>query len=210
MKKNYVSNSTESIRMFKSDFLENFSKVHWTIPMFAYLPVVLYFAYRAIFVAGTSALQFIGFFLIGLVAWSMFEYILHRWIFHYVPKAKWALRLHFIFHGVHHDYPNDVKRLVMPLSVSIPLAFGVYFALYAFMPPVYLYPFFSAFVLGYVFYDTAHYALHHFNFKGEFWKKIKKHHMLHHYSDSTKGFGVSSELWDKIFNSGFPKKTTQN
>lgn len=206
MKRNYVSNSTESVRMFKSNFLESFSKVHWTIPMFAYLPVVLFFGYKAAVEPGTSALTFIGMFVTGLVCWSLFEYVLHRWIFHYVPKAKWALRLHFIFHGVHHDYPNDVKRLVMPLSVSVPLALGVYFVLRAFMPSVYLYPFFSAFVLGYVFYDTVHYALHHFNFKGEFWKKIKKHHMLHHYSDSSKGFGVSSELWDKVLNSGFPKK----
>ncbi|MFA6058372.1 MAG: sterol desaturase family protein [Taibaiella sp.] len=206
MKKNYVSNSTESVRMFKNNFLESFSKVHWTIPMIAYLPVVLFFAYKGVVELNVTALLFIGMFIIGLISWTLFEYVLHRWIFHYVPKAKWALRLHFIFHGVHHDYPNDVKRLVMPLSVSIPLALGVYFALRAFMPAVYLYPFFSAFVLGYVFYDTVHYALHHFNFKGEVWKKIKKHHMLHHYSDSTKGFGVSSELWDKVLNSGFSKK----
>lgn len=206
MKKNYVSNSTESVRMFKNNFLESFSKVHWTIPMIAYLPVVLFFAYKGAVEPNMTALMFIGMFVVGIISWTLFEYVLHRWIFHYVPKARWALRLHFIFHGVHHDYPNDVKRLVMPLSVSIPLALGVYFALRAFMPPVYLYPFFSAFVLGYVFYDTVHYALHHFNFKGEVWKKIKKHHMLHHYSDSTKGFGVSSELWDKVLNSGFSKK----
>lgn len=206
MKKNYVSNSTESVRMFQNNFLESFSKVHWTVPMIAYLPVVLIFAYKGIVEPDMTVLMFVGMFIVGLISWTLFEYVLHRWIFHYVPKAKWALRLHFIFHGVHHDYPNDVKRLVMPLSVSIPLALGVYFALRAFMPPVYLYPFFSAFVLGYVFYDTVHYALHHFNFKGEVWKKIKKHHMLHHYSDSTKGFGVSSELWDKVLNSGFSKK----
>ncbi|WP_118950879.1 sterol desaturase family protein [Taibaiella helva] len=206
MKKNYVSNSTESIRMFKSNFLETFSKVHWTVPMILYVPVVLVFAYLGLFVAHTPVLTFLGMFAAGLLSWTLFEYVLHRWIFHYVPKAKWALRLHFIFHGVHHDYPNDMKRLVMPPSVSIPLAFGVYFALRALMPPVYLYPFFSAFVVGYIIYDTMHYALHHFNFKGEFWKKIKKHHMLHHYSDASKGFGVSSELWDKVLNSGFPKK----
>lgn len=206
MKKNYVSNSTESVRMFKSNFMETFSKVHWTVPMILYIPVILFFAYKAIFEVHTTALEFVLSFLGGLLSWTIFEYILHRWVFHFVPKAKWALRLHFIFHGVHHDYPNDVKRLVMPPSVSIPLAVGVYFALRAIMPVQIMYPFFSAFVLGYVFYDTTHYAIHHFNFKGEFWKRIKKHHMLHHYSDPTKGFGVSSELWDKVFSSGFPKK----
>lgn len=206
MAKNFVSNSTESVRMFKSDFMEFFSRVHWTVPMITYIPVVLFFIYRSFFVAHTSGLLFAGMFVTGLLSWTLFEYIMHRWIFHFVPKSKLGLRLHFIFHGVHHDYPNDMKRLVLPLSVSVPLAFGVYFALRAFMPPMYLYPFFSAFVLGYIFYDTVHYALHHFNFKGEIWKKIKKHHMLHHYQDASKGFGVSSELWDKVLNSGFPKK----
>ncbi len=206
MKKNYVSNSTESVRMFKSDFLEAFSKVHWTIPMVLYVPVALFFVYKAIFVVHTPALSFIGMFLAGILSWTIFEYVLHRWVFHFVPKSKWGLRLHFVFHGVHHDYPNDVKRLVMPPSVSIPLAIGVYFALNAFMEPQYLYPFYAAFVLGYVFYDTVHYAIHHFNFKGRVWKEIKRHHMLHHYSDPTKGFGVSSELWDRVLRSGFSKK----
>lgn len=192
--------------MFKSDFLETFSKVHWTVPMILYLPVVAFFIYLSLVKEAVPFGTFLLLFVAGLLCWTLFEYILHRWVFHYVPKAKWALRLHFIFHGVHHDYPNDVKRLVMPPSVSIPLALGVYYGFRSFMPPYYLYPFFAAFVLGYIFYDTVHYALHHFNFKGSFWKKIKKHHMLHHYSDASKGFGVSSELWDRVLQSGFPKK----
>ncbi|MFT4062892.1 MAG: sterol desaturase family protein [Edaphocola sp.] len=209
MPKNYVSNSTESVRLFRSAFLEFFSRVHWTVPMFLYLPVVLLFAGLAVFREHTPFWVFVAMYAAGLVAWTAFEYVLHRWVFHFVPKAQWALRLHFIFHGVHHDYPNDMKRLVMPPSVSIPLAVGMYFVFRALMPPVYLYPFFSAFVLGYVFYDTVHYALHHFNFKGNVWAELKRHHMLHHYSDASKGFGVSSELWDQVLRSGFPKKKSK-
>jgi sterol desaturase/sphingolipid hydroxylase (fatty acid hydroxylase superfamily) len=48
--------------------------------------------------------------------------------------------------------------------------------------------------------------MHHFNFKSGLFKKIKQHHMLHHYQDPEKGYGVSSPLWDKIFRSGFLKK----
>ena len=109
--------------------------------------------------------------------------------------------MHFIFHGVHHDYPNDSKRLVMPPSVSIPLAFIFYFIFSLILSPSSLYAFFSGFVAGYLVYDISHYAIHHFNFKSAYWKKIKKHHMLHHYSDASKKFGVSSPLWDKIFQS---------
>lgn len=206
MKKNYVSNSTESIRMFKSPFMEAMSKVHWTVPLFIYIPVVLYFSYKSLFVVGTPLWQFAIIFVGGLLLWSLVEYILHRFVFHFHPTSEFGKKIHFIFHGVHHDYPNDVKRLVMPPSVSIPLAFIFYGLFYLLLPTEMIYPAFAAFVLGYLFYDITHYGLHHFNFKNEFWKNLKKHHMLHHYSDADKGFGVSSKLWDKIFDSDFLKK----
>jgi 4-hydroxysphinganine ceramide fatty acyl 2-hydroxylase len=205
MKKNYISNSQESVRMFKSDFLEALSKVHFFVPLIVYVPVVIYCIYKAI-AASIGILPFFESFICGLFIWTFVEYILHRFIFHYMPKPQWAKRLHFIFHGVHHDYPSDAKRLVMPPSASIPLAVGFFFLFNAVLPPNYVYAFFPAFILGYLVYDISHYAIHHFNFKGNFWKKIKQHHMLHHYQDPTKGYGVSSPLWDKIFRSDFIKK----
>jgi sterol desaturase/sphingolipid hydroxylase (fatty acid hydroxylase superfamily) len=74
------------------------------------------------------------------------------------------------------------------------------------MGEAYLYAFYPGFVFGYLCYDISHYAFHHLNFKNKLWMKLKKHHMLHHYSDDTKGYGVSSALWDKIFGSDFIKK----
>jgi sterol desaturase/sphingolipid hydroxylase (fatty acid hydroxylase superfamily) len=47
--------------------------------------------------------------------------------------------------------------------------------------------------------------MHHHNFKSGLMRKIKQHHMLHHYQDATKGFGVSSVIWDKVLNSDFNK-----
>ena len=205
MAKNFVSNSQESVRMFKNSFLESLSKVHYFVPIIIFLPVILvccYFAYdRQI-----GVLNFIGLFIAGLFIWTLTEYIMHRFVFHFVPKQPWALRLHFIFHGVHHDYPSDAKRLVMPPSASIPLATAFYFLFNALLPANYIFGFFPGFIFGYLIYDISHYAIHHFNFKGSFWKRIKQHHMLHHYQDPTKGYGVSSPLWDKVFNSDFIKK----
>jgi sterol desaturase/sphingolipid hydroxylase (fatty acid hydroxylase superfamily) len=145
--------------------------------------------------------------MLGIFVWTFVEYIMHRFVFHYAPANKpWAQRIHFIFHGVHHDYPSDAKRLVLPPSVSIPLATIFYFLFSAILPVNYIFGFFPGFILGYLFYDLSHYAIHHFNFKGNLWKRIKQHHMLHHYQDPDKGYGVSSPLWDKIFRSDFIKK----
>lgn len=206
MKKHFVSNSTESIRMFKYGWMEALSKVHFTVPLFIYVPVILFFCWRALFVVQLTLQSFLGFIVLGLFMWSLTEYVLHRFVFHYVPSSKWGLRLHFIFHGVHHDYPNDAKRLVMPPSASIPMATALYLFFSLVLSGGQLYAFFAAFLAGYLFYDISHYALHHFNFKGEFWKRLKKHHMLHHYADATKGYGVSSSFWDKVFGSDFLKK----
>lgn len=206
MSKNYVSNSTESTRMFKSDLLEGLSKVHFTVPLYIFIPIIGFFVYLS-FNEGINILAFLGYLALGLGVWTITEYILHRFIFHYVPKAQWALRLHFIFHGVHHDYPRDRMRLVMPPSASLPLATLFYFLFSLFFNvKANLYAFFPGFLIGYLIYDMLHYAMHHYNFKSGIMKKIKQHHMLHHYQDEKKGFGVSSDLWDKIFRSGFTNK----
>lgn len=206
MKKKYVSNSQESVRMFKSDFLEALSKVHWTVPLYIFIPVIGFCVYKD-FEYAVGILRFLELFALGLFVWTIVEYIMHRFVFHYAPPDKpWAMRVHFIFHGVHHDYPSDAKRLVLPPSVSIPLAAIFYFLFLAILPANDIWGFFPGFILGYLVYDISHYAIHHFNFKGNIWKKIKQHHMLHHYQDPNKGYGVSSPLWDKVFGSDFVKK----
>lgn len=206
MKKQYVSNSTESVPMFKNGLMEALSKVHFSVPLILYIPVISYVCYYGLTHTDASIPVLLLSALAGLFFWTLTEYVLHRFVFHFVPKSKWGLRLHFIFHGVHHDYPNDALRLVLPPSVSIPLAIGFFFLFKAIIPVTYLYGFFAGFMAGYLFYDISHYALHHLNFKNAFWKKLKKHHMKHHYQNADKGYGVSSAIWDKVFGSDFPHK----
>ena len=203
--KNYISNSEDSIKMFRSDFLEKFSKVHFSVPLFIFIPTILFFIYKA-FAAGIGFISFGLFFIIGLAVWTSTEYIMHRFIFHYHPTSEFGKKIHFIFHGVHHDYPRDKLRLVLPPSISIPLATAFYFLFASFLAPQLLFAFFPGFLLGYLIYDMLHYAMHHYNFKSGIMKKVKQHHMLHHYQDPNKGFGVSSSLWDIILRSGFIKQ----
>lgn len=199
MAKLYVSNKDESARLFKSDVLEMFTHVHWSVPIIIYLPVVSYAVYVSSQIPSLQTATAVQLFIGGLAFWTITEYTLHRWVFHYEPKSSWGKYLHFMMHGVHHDYPNDSKRLVMPPSVSIPLAsafFGLYWLV---LGPVYAWPFFGGFMLGYIFYDEIHYATHHAPMKFGWWQKVKHHHVLHHYHDPEKGFGVSSPLWDVVF-----------
>lgn len=205
MAMNYKSNSQESTRMFRNDFLESLSKVHWSVPLIVFVPVILYGSWRAFALHHLSVGLYIAYFTAALLFWTLTEYVLHRFLFHWVPSSAWGKRLHFIFHGVHHDYPNDALRLVMPASVSIPLAAAFYFLFSLVFTGGALLAFFSGFIVGYLFYDLSHYAIHHANFKSGLWKKMKQHHMYHHYTDPNRGYGVSSKLWDKIFQSDFTK-----
>lgn len=205
MAKNFVSNKDETVRMFESNFLEAFSRVHFTVPIIIYLPVLVYLLYLSFAVHNLPALTVAGLFISGVAFWSLTEYLLHRFIFHFPAKSKLGKKIHFIFHGVHHDYPSDSKRLVMPPSVSIPLAIIFYFVFLAIFGQALMLPFFAGFILGYLFYDITHYAIHHFNMHNKFWLAIKNHHMLHHYQDEYKGYGVSTPFWDVIFRTNFDK-----
>ena len=206
MEKHFVSNKDESARIFKNDIFEFLSKVHWTVPLIVYIPIIGYLMYRSIEIFEVNWFENLILFPTGLFVWSFVEYILHRFVFHYHPKAGWAKKLHWTFHGVHHDYPQDSKRLVMPPAVSIPLAI-LFFAIFSFIfGPALVNPFFAGFLLGYLFYDILHYAIHHFAFKAKWLHALKSHHMKHHYIEPDEGFGVSSPLWDLMFGTTFSSK----
>jgi sterol desaturase/sphingolipid hydroxylase (fatty acid hydroxylase superfamily) len=206
MSKNFISNKDKTVRMFKNNFLEACSRVHPAVPIIIYVPVICYFLYRSIAIMTLPGGRIGVLILLGISVWTLTEYVLHRFIFHYKPKTSFGQRIHFIFHGVHHDYPSDSRRLVMPPSISVPLALLFYFLFESMFGKGLVAPFFIGFLLGYLFYDMTHYAVHHFNIHNKFWLALKKHHMRHHFQDADKGYGVSSPVWDYVVGTNFPKK----
>lgn len=206
MARHFVHNKNLSPPMFENKFFDYFSRVHFSIPLIVYLPVVCWFLYQSAYSLHLDVASIALWGLSGLFCWSIMEYTLHRFVFHYHPKSKSGKRIHFILHGVHHDYPSDSKRLVMPPGASIPLALLIYWLCLLVFGSVYSSPFFSGFVLGYIIYDMSHYAVHHLNYKNKLFRAIKKHHMLHHYKDPNSGFGFTSKVWDKAFGTDFKRE----
>lgn len=47
---------------------------------------------------------FPGLFVLGMLLWSLMEYLLHRFLFHMKPPSNsyYLITLHFILHGQHH------------------------------------------------------------------------------------------------------------
>lgn len=206
MAKNFVSNKDETAVMFKnSPVLESLSRIHWSVPLYLYVPVVLFFLYKSVFLVHLSVFSIAILFVAGVITWTFTEYILHRYLFHAHLPGKIGERVSFIVHGVHHDYPKDSKRLVMVPTISVPLAFIFYGLFYLLLGNELSAPAFAGLVTGYLIYDMTHYAIHHYNTKNPYWLALRQHHSLHHYSESDRGFGVSTKLWDVVFQSLFTK-----
>lgn len=206
MQQRYVSNKNESVRMFQSDFMEFFSHVHWVTPLVIYLPLLGYMLYIAAAHRGILPGLVVGLFAAGILIWSFDEYTMHRWVFHYQSRSKWGKHLHSMLHGVHHDYPNDASRLVMPPAVSAPLA-AIFYGIFAVFFGRFAPATFGELLAGYLFYDMLHYATHHSPMRRGVWLWLKKYHMRHHYQDDEVAFGVTSPLWDHVFGTEGERET---
>jgi dihydroceramide fatty acyl 2-hydroxylase len=189
----------ETCQMFETPLIERFSRIHPASPFVFWLPVLVFVAYRSLPGDLAGAASFAGLLLTGALAWTFTEYVLHRWVFHYTGPRPWQRRMFFVVHGVHHDFPQDTGRLVMPLGVSIPMG-AIFYGLFRLvLGPALVGPLFVGFALGYLAYDGTHYAVHHFRMSSPWGKWLKRYHMIHHHTGANARWGVSSPLWDWVF-----------
>jgi sterol desaturase/sphingolipid hydroxylase (fatty acid hydroxylase superfamily) len=96
----------------------------------------------------------------GYLLWTLNEYWMHRVVLHFEPERGIGARLHWMFHGAHHDHPNNPGFVVAPPLVSVPLGalFGLAFYL-VLGSPAWL-GFAAGFMAGYLVYDVTHFRLH--------------------------------------------------
>jgi sterol desaturase/sphingolipid hydroxylase (fatty acid hydroxylase superfamily) len=187
----------DSPPMFESRLLDACSRVHPLVPVIIFVPgIVLLSAWS---LSNVSLLATIALAIGGYALWTLFEYWLHRIVFHFEPEDGFGARLHWIIHGVHHEHPNDPLRLVMPPAVSIPLAAAVFGVLYLVFGSDYAPGLGAGFFAGYLAYDMLHYYVHHFTPRSRLGRMLRERHMRHHFQDDTKGFGISAPYWDEVF-----------
>lgn len=195
--------------IFKSKFLERLTKTNLTTSIVVYGLTVLGLIYVSVFVKNTPVNLFLGLFFFAFFFWTLAEYLLHRYLFHWITDNKYVKRFHFIMHGAHHLYPNDTDRLLMPPVPGLLMGavlFGFFYIIFSIIGyPVYTWGFFAGFFLGYLLYSFVHRATHVMKTPKTF-GFIWHHHALHHYKYPDKCFGVSSPIWDYVFRTMPPKK----
>ncbi len=183
--------------MFQTRALDRLTRVHPAVPALIFLPVIGLLAGLA-FAAQPLAdvlLELAG----GYLFWTLAEYWGHRVVFHFEPEGGFGARLHWMIHGVHHDHPNDPRRLVLPPVLSLPLAALFLAGFVVVLGTPVGWGTCAGFFAGYLLYDMAHFALHHTHPRRGLGRWLRELHMRHHFEDEKRGYGVTVPWWDMVF-----------
>ena len=188
--------------MFRNQYLEMLTKTHPLVIWGIYLPAIFYFLYFSSNTLNYPVARIALIFLAGMFFWTLFEYMMHRFIFHWVAESDRAQKIVYVIHGNHHHFPRDRERLFMPPVPSLIMA-SLVLGLMNLVMGTGTFMFFPGFMMGYLFYGSMHYAIHAWNPPFKWMKSLWRNHHLHHYKDDHRGFGVSTTVWDRVFGTMF-------
>lgn len=193
----------QRLRLFRSDFLEQWTLLSFRSFVAIWAPLLL-----LIFWAGwgtVSILGGVGLVAAGLLTWSLFEYAMHRYLFHLELESRLGRRLGFLMHGNHHADPSDPHRNLMPPIISLTWASIIWigFVLLLGRPGTVV---FLGFIMGYVVYDSIHYACHQSRSRSPMIRALRRHHLRHHHSPVRGNYAITTIFWDKLFGSYIPNK----
>lgn len=194
-------------RLFQNSFLESLSKASPLISYSVYIAVTLLLLSTGIrqdVVAniGNGVLIFV----LAFMSWTLFEYAFHRFVNHldyFIPGNPAIEKFDYIIHGIHHEYPRDTKRLIMPPVPGL-LIIAFLFSIFWLLMGKFTYIFMPGFMVGYLLYTVIHIATHKWR-PPKLLKPLWRHHALHHYKYPDKAFGVTTTLWDYIFGTMPPR-----
>jgi sterol desaturase/sphingolipid hydroxylase (fatty acid hydroxylase superfamily) len=190
--------NSKSPRIFKNRFLELLTKTHPLVITILYLSlgIIMLWWYLQLH-PKTSAISMLSIVLSGFFSWTLAEYLMHRFLYHKAGDASYNSRFKYLFHGIHHEYPNDHERLVLPPVPSLLIAAILLGFFYLFMGSWTL-VFGTGFLWGYLSYMSVHFIVHRYSpsKRFPFWWN---YHMIHHFQQHDRAFGVTTPLWDFVF-----------
>jgi sterol desaturase/sphingolipid hydroxylase (fatty acid hydroxylase superfamily) len=141
-------------------------------------------------------------FLTGLLAWTLIEYGLHRFVFHIrLPvRNPWMRTLLSASHLEHHAAPRDRSKVLVQSVYGLTVSAMVFGILYLVTRSLFT----STGVIagiwtGFLYYEAVHYRVH-FSLSGNgLIARQRKAHFHHHFTNNKQNFGVTSPLWDLVF-----------
>ena len=128
----------------------------------------------------------------GMAAWTLVEYLVHRFAFHH--RFPLGRRLH----QLHHDHPSDPDAERSSLSTPLLASpFGLVILGTAGMEDGSA--IFAGLLSGYLIFIAVHYAVHRWTIEPGYWLySTKIRHLTHHRFENC-NFGVTTMFWDIVF-----------
>lgn len=134
--------------------------------------------------------------LLGVLTWTLLEYVIHRWMGHDRRFKKTPFGVEHVRHHIEGDYfaPTWKKALIAGV---VALALWAPATLIAGKATG------GAYVVGlmgfYGVYEVLHRREHTHPGFGPYGRWARTHHFFHHFVDARKNHGVTSPLWDVVF-----------
>lgn len=188
----------EQVALYRSRVLDLFTRSHPAMPYVAVLPFALACAWYAL-ALGVPPATGAALFALGWLAWTLVEYLMHRFLFHWPARGETARIATLLAHGHHHVWPQDPRRIAAtPIQViSIALLFHGIFRLA--LGERWAWAAMSGAMAGYVAYEAVHWMCHHGRPRSRVLRALKEHHMRHHHLAPGSRWGIGTPLWDWVF-----------
>ncbi|MCG8319362.1 MAG: sterol desaturase family protein [Cytophagales bacterium] len=207
LQKNTKPTNKGTKQLFSNPILEKLSRTHIMVPISILTIAAIGVIYWGISNGAIGVLLAVILFFVGMITFSLIEYLVHRYVFHMVPSTPAREKIQYSVHGVHHEFPKDKDRLAMPPLMSSAITVILFFLFRLIMGNA-VFGFLPGFLIGYCAYLGVHYIVHAYQPPKNIFKVLWIHHGIHHYKDHERAFGVSSPLWDYIFGT-MPKQTSR-
>ena len=147
---------------------------------------------------------------LGIALWTALEYYAHRFVLHGRFPDGPGLFQHFLhkyfdhLHWEHHKRPWDGNHINGTIADTLPLSAPL--ALLGLLLPSWsLSALLAGLLQAYIVEEWVHHSVHFYEFRGRYFRYIKRHHLYHH---SPKGmnvaYGLTNGLWDIVFDTRIP------
>ncbi|MFO1462188.1 MAG: sterol desaturase family protein [bacterium] len=183
---------------FLKIFLARFA--HPWVTLAIYVPAGLGLLFASLRLEKRPWHSVLAWLVLGLVAWTLVEYALHRFAFHRTkgrePWRTFSSGLHIAHHRETEARdlilaPPFVGFLLAPLEIALfsllsgSLARGLLIEVGLF--------------LGYFAYEWVHWSVHFGPARFGLMRYWKAYHLYHHFKDPQRAYGVTSPIWDYVF-----------
>ena len=167
--------------------------------LYSYAGVVLCLGFVAA-LAGLFSWSITPLLTIGLVSWSLFEYVMHRFVFHYDARSRLGRKFLYHAHVAHHENPVAKSQITSSLIMCLPI--GAAYWLLAWVATgsaVTASWLFIGLAAGFFSYKWVHFQCHHRRSRLRLLRYLRHYHLLHHHKTPELRFGVTSPLFDLVF-----------